>query len=312
MYYLGIDVGGMSVKAGIVDETGKLVKKHAIVTDAIGKTQQFITDIIRLCDEVLALANLKREDIVSVGIGMPGTVNPIDGIVTYACNIGFKNVPLREIFQKEWDVPLYLANDADSASLAEVKFGGGVGTSDALMVTLGTGVGTGIVIGGKIFSGRGGSGGESGHIVLVVDGEQCACGRRGCFEAYASATALMRMTKKAADDSPNSQLALLAKDGVDGRTAFKARLMGDKVGEEVVSTYVKYVGEGITNLVNIFRPEIVLVGGGVSHEGDYFIKMLEDYVNDNAYGKGINPYVPVKKALLGNDAGIIGAAALGM
>ncbi len=312
MYYLGVDVGGMSVKAGVVDEKGTLLNKCSIVTNAIGKTREFIDDIVSLCDQVVSDAGLQRTDVASVGIGMPGTVNPIDGIVTYACNIGFKNVPLRMIFQEKWNIPVYLANDADAASLAEVKFGAGVGATDALLVTLGTGVGTGIVIGGAIFSGRGGAGGESGHTVIVADGEQCACGRKGCFEAYASATALIRMTAKAVLDNPDSLLAKIASRGIDGRTAFMARLQGDKVGEEVVNQYVKYIGIGVTNLVNIFRPEIVLIGGGVSHEGEYFIKMIEDYVNQNAYGKEINPYVPVRQARLGNDAGIIGAAALGM
>ncbi len=312
MYYLGVDVGGMSVKAGIVDDNGNLIKKRSIVTNAIGKTMEFIDDIIDLCDTVCRDARLTREDITSVGIGMPGTVNPTEGIVTYACNIGFTNVALRSIFQQKWNVPVYLANDADAAGLAEVKFGGGVGASDALLVTLGTGVGTGIVIDGKIFSGRGGAGGESGHMVIVADGEQCGCGRKGCFEAYASASALIRMTAKAVLDNPESLLAKLASHGIDGRTAFNARLEGDPVATEVISQYVKYIGIGVTNLVNIFRPQIVLIGGGVSHEGEYFIRMIEEYVNEHAYGKSINPYVPLRQALLGNDAGIIGAAALGM
>ncbi len=312
MYYLGVDVGGMSVKAGIVDDKGNILVKRAIVTNAIGKTREFISDIIALCDDVVKEAGLSRCDVASVGIGMPGTVNTDDGIVTYACNIDFKNVPLASIFRSEWDVPVHLANDADAASLAEVKFGGGVGATDAILVTLGTGVGTGIVINGKIFSGRGGAGGESGHMVIVADGAECGCGRKGCFEAYASASALIRMTAQAVLDNPDSLLAKFAASGIDGKTAFNAYKEGDAVGTAVVADYVKYIGIGVTNLVNIFRPEVVLIGGGVSHEGDYFIKMIEEYVNDNAYGRSVNPYVPLRRAELGNDAGIIGAAALGM
>lgn len=313
-YYLGIDIGGMSVKAGIVTTDGKMIAKKTVETSAKGRTDDFIADIARLADEVTVAAGLDKSQISGVGMGVPGTVNTAEGVVTYACNIGFRNTPLAEKFRELFGVLPRLANDADASALGEVRFGAGNNADDALMITLGTGVGTGIIINGKIFSGRHGMGGESGHIVIVVDGERCGCGRKGCFEAYASATALIRQTAAAAEKYPDSELAAIIKeDGkVSGTTAFRAYKKGDAAGKEVVENYVKYIGEGISNLVNIFRPEIILVGGGVSNEGEYFIKMIEDYVNANTYGQSLNAEISVKKAALGNDAGIFGAAALCM
>lgn len=313
-YYLGIDIGGMSVKAGIITDDGKMVAKKTVETSAKGRTDDFIADMAKLAEEVTAEAGLCKSQISGVGMGVPGTVNTDTGVVTYACNIGFRNTPLAERFKELFGVSPKLANDADAAALGEVKFGAGNNANDALMITLGTGVGTGIIINGKIFSGRHGMGGESGHTVIVVDGELCGCGRRGCFEAYASATALIRQTEKAAEKYPDSEIAaIIARDGkVSGTTAFRAYKAGDAAGKEVVENYVKYIGEGTANLVNIFRPEIILVGGGVSNEGEYFIEMIENYVNANTYGRELNSEITVRKAALGNDAGIFGAAALCM
>ena len=313
-YYIGIDIGGMSVKAGVVTEDGKMLAKRTVETYAKGRTDAFIADIAALAEETVIAAGVPKSDVLGVGMGVPGTVNPQTGIVTYACNIGFQNTPLVEKFEKLFSVPTKVANDADAAALGEVKFGAGKNTSDALMITLGTGVGTGIIINGKIFSGRHGAGGESGHTVIVVDGEQCGCGRRGCFEAYASATALIRQTAAAAEKYPDSKVAEMIKaDGkVSGRTAFRAYKEGDAAGKEVVENYVKYIGEGTANLINIFAPEVILIGGGVANEGEYFIEMIADYVSRHTYGRELNGGFAVKKAMLGNDAGIFGAAALCM
>ncbi len=313
-YYIGIDVGGMSVKAGVVTEDGRMLSKRTMETLSKGRTDAFIAEIAALAEEALIAAGVSKSDVSGVGMGVPGTVNPKTGIVTYSCNIGFKNTPLVAQFEKHFGVPTKVANDADAAALGEVKFGAGKNKSDALMITLGTGVGTGIIINGKIFSGRNGAGGESGHIVIVVDGEQCGCGRKGCFEAYASASALIRQTAAAAEKYPDSKIAELIKaDGkVSGTTAFRAYKEGDAAGAEVVKNYVRYIGEGTANLVNIFAPEIILIGGGVANEGEYFIKMIEDYINLHTYGKELNGGFEVKKAMLGNDAGIFGAAALCM
>lgn len=313
-YYVGIDVGGMSVKVGVISEDGKMLAKRTLETSAKGRTEAFIADIAALAEETVIAAGVSKSDVSGAGIGVPGTVNPKTGIVTYACNIGFKNTPLVEEFEKLFGVPTKVANDADAAAFGEVKFGAGKNKKDALMITLGTGVGTGIIINGSVFSGRNGAGGESGHIVIVVDGEQCGCGRRGCFEAYASASALIRQTAAAAEKYPDSKVAEMIKaDGkVSGKTAFRAYKEGDAAGKEVVENYVKYIGEGTANLVNIFAPEIILIGGGVANEGEYFIRMIADYIARHTYGKELNGGFEVKKAMLGNDAGIFGAAALCM
>ena len=255
------------------------------------------------------------EDIDSVGMGTPGTVNQ-DGIIEFANNLAFNNVPARNMLAKRINKPeekVFIENDANCAALGEAYAGCGNGAKDFVAVTLGTGVGSGVIIGGKIVNGVNYAGGECGHMVIVVDGEQCSCGRKGCWEAYASATALIRQTKKAMEEYPDSLMHKLAKEEgkVSGRTAFDAMRLGDIAGIKVVDDYIKYVACGLINIVNALQPEIICIGGGICNEGETLMKPLRRFVQSERYSIHSKIQTKIVKAELGNDAGVIGAALLG-
>lgn len=313
-YFIGVDIGGMSIKAGLVDEKGRIVFKNTCKTLPERHYSEVIKDMYNLCCQVAESGGTTLENIVGIGIGVPGTVNSQKGVVTYSGNLNFKKVNVIKEFKKHCNVPVFIGNDANCAALGETLFGSGGGLKNSILVTLGTGVGTGFILDGKILEGNNGEGAEGGHFRIKINGEKCTCGERGCWEAYASATALMRQTKAALLKYPDSVMHEIVKDmgKVSGRTAFLAYNRGDKAGAKVVKQYVNYVACGIITLVNIFRPDIIMIGGGVSHEGDYFIKMVEKIVRRHSFGGSNNTVPPVVKASLGNDAGIIGAAALAM
>jgi glucokinase len=310
-YYIGIDIGGMSIKAGVVDGSGRIIAKQCCVTRAAEPYTVIVGDIYALCEKVISSANLEKNDIAAVGIGCPGTVESAKGIITFAGNLNFRKVNIVKEFRKHWDIETRVSNDANCAALGEVKFGADKSVKNAIFITLGTGIGTGFIIDGKIFEGQNGAGAEGGHICIKMNGEKCTCGERGCWEAYASATALIRQTERAMKRHPESVMNQMAKDmgRISGTIAFKARAQGDRAGAKVVSDYVKYVAAGLVVLINIFRPEVVMIGGGVSNEGDYFIKMIERQVKRHVFGGKINKIPKIIKATLGNDAGIVGAAA---
>ena len=245
----------------------------------------------------------------------PGTVNQ-DGIIEFANNLAFNNVPARTMLAKRINKPeekVFIENDANCAALGEAYAGCGNGAKDFVAVTLGTGVGSGVIIGGKIVNGVNYAGGECGHMVIVVDGEQCSCGRKGCWEAYASATALIRQTKKAMEEYPDSLMHKLAKEEgkVSGRTAFDAMRLGDIAGIKVVDDYIKYVACGLINIVNALQPEIICIGGGICNEGETLMKPLRRFVQSERYSIHSKIQTKIVKAELGNDAGVIGAALLG-
>lgn len=312
MYYIGIDVGGMSIKGGIVDENGNIIIKDSVVTNPTQPSDDNVKDIAGLVQKLLRDGGIDEKEIVGMGMGVPGTVDPDTAKIFYTCNIYFRDYDFRKEFKKYFDFPVYIGNDADCAVIGEAVFGDMKGVQNAVIVTLGTGVGTGTLVNGKLISGFKGAGGEGGHTVIRMGGEKCGCGRRGCWEAYASATALIRDTKRAMEKHPESLMHEIAKkEGkVSGRTAFDAMRAGDKTAKTLVSRYIKYVGEGLVNIGNYIRPEIIFMGGGVSNEGDWFIRRLQTYVTRYSYGGRRNPYIKVMKATLRGEAGILGAAAL--
>ncbi|MCH5165904.1 MAG: ROK family glucokinase [Clostridiales bacterium] len=309
MYCVGIDIGGMSIKAGVVDKDGNIIKKGKVVTDVAAGEHKIINDIGNL---VLSLADPKDRDFVGIGIGCPGAINSSTGVVNRAFNLNWHNVALAEELARMINKPIKVCNDANVAALGETMFGVGRTYKDAIFLTLGTGVGGGIVLGGKLYEGNESKGAELGHMVLVVDGEPCSCGRRGCMEAYCSASALIRETKKAMLADKNSSMWKFSPtlDEVDGRTAFECSKTGDRAASQVVDYFVKYLGEGMLNFANIFRPQAIILGGGVCAQGDYLIYKLKDYCKDRNYGFADTPRFDILAAQLGNDAGIIGAAAL--
>lgn len=313
MYSIGIDLGGTNIVSAVVNDKYEIVASAKTPTDSPRSAQEIFDDIAKVSFEAIEKAGLTIEDIDSVGMGTPGTVNG-EGIIEFANNLVFNNVPARQMLIDRLGVKkVYIENDANCAALGEAYAGVGNGAKDFVAVTLGTGVGSGVIVDGKIVNGVNYAGGECGHMVIVVDGEQCTCGRKGCWEAYASATALIRQTKEAMEENPDSVMhQLAAEEGkVSGRTAFDAMRKGDIAGIKVVDQYIKYVACGLINLVNALQPEIICVGGGICNEGDTLMKPLQRYVQAERYSIYSKIQTKIVKAQLGNDAGVIGAAILG-
>ena len=306
--YIGIDLGGTYIKYGIVNEVGCIVKK--------GKTQ---TPVGCGYDETVAaisaaVKKLRSEaEIGGVGIGVPGVIDSSQGIAVTSGNLGWENKPLASDLSAVLGRPVVLANDANAAAYGEYMCGSGKEFSSVVLITLGTGVGSGIIADGNLFEGYAGAGAELGHEVIRFGGRRCACGRRGCFEAYASATALIRQTKNAMDKDSGSRLWALCDDNldnVDGKTAFDGALLGDKTAKQVVGNYLRYLAEGLTNIANAFRPEAILIGGGIGAQGESITLPLQKLVNRRMLGHGRYAPVRILPAMLGNDAGLVGAAML--
>ena len=313
MYYVGIDLGGTNIKTGIVNEQGKIVAKSSIPTKSDRTADEVAFDMAFEVLNIVKSNKISMDELVGVGIGSPGAINSGAGIVDYSPNLGWYNVPIAELILKRVKKPVKVSNDANVAALGETLFGAGKGYKDTILVTLGTGVGGGVVIGGKLFEGNESKGAELGHSVIVVNGQQCGCGRRGCFEAYSSATALIRETKEAMLRDRGSKMWDFVGgdiDKVDGKTAFETEKQGDATAKLVVNNYVLYLSEGLLNLCNIFRPEAIMLGGGVCAQSDNLLNRLKVRMQALHYGYQGTPAVDLLIASLGNDAGIIGAAAL--
>ena len=318
MYTIGVDLGGTNIAIGLCDENLNMIDKGSVPTLADRDGELIIRDMANLAAEIIKRNNLTVSDIASVGIATPGAANSKTGVVEYANNLPFLNFPIAEIFKKYLPVEkVLIANDANAAALGEALAGAAKGTKNSVMITLGTGVGGGVIIDGKIFDGGiNCAGAELGHIVIVAGGRQCSCGRRGCWEAYSSATGLSRMTKEKMNELklkgiPSLLFDEAEKDGkVSARTAFNAMKRGDKHGAVIVDEYIKYLAEGITNIINIFQPEILTIGGGVCNEKEYLTKPLLEIVESEQYTRNNMNKTKVVTAVLGNDAGIIGAAGL--
>ena len=312
-YYIGIDIGGTNLSTGVVDETYKIVGRSKIKTDKGRPYEEVIKDIIESVKLAADDAKIDMDDVRWIGAGCPGTCNSDTGIVEYSNNLGWNNVPLLPDIENAFGKKTYIDNDANAAAYGEYLAGAAKGAKNAVVITLGTGVGAGIIINGRIFSGTNFAGGEIGHTVIVIDGYQCTCGRKGCFETYASATGLARMTQEALEQHPESKLhQLVETDGrVSARTAFNAAKMMDDVGQAVVYRYIKALACGITNTINIFQPDILCIGGGVCNEGDNLLIPLKKLVAEQVYSKNSAKNTEICICSLGNDAGIIGAAMLG-
>lgn len=312
MYTLGIDLGGTNIVAGVVDENYKIIAKGKVKTNCPRPAEEIADDMAKACFMACENAGISIKDVKACGVGSPGAINPITGIIATANNLGFKDVPLAKMLKERTGVDFYLENDANAAAYGEFLAGSGRGVNNCIAVTLGTGVGGGIIIDGKLFSGSNYAGGELGHTVIVVDGEPCSCGRKGCWESYASATALIRQTKAAMEKNKDSIMWELADnniDNVNGRIAFDGMRKGDKAACEVVATYEKYVAIGLANIINIFQPEKICIGGGISNEKETLVAPIRDFVSKEIYTTMGKP-CEILPAELGNDAGIIGAAAL--
>lgn len=312
MYTIGIDLGGMSIKTGVVDENLNIIGTGVLPTNVPRPAEELAEDIAKTCFMAVVDAGLTMDDISSAGIGSPGTINPVEGILEYANNLHISNFKLAEAISKRIGVPVRADNDANCAALGEAVGGAAKGAKNAVCVTLGTGVGAGIIIDGKIFSGSNYAGGEIGHNVIKFDGHPCNCGRKGCWEAYASMTALIRMTKHEMIEHPESKMWEIAGsvENVNGITSFKAAREGDEVAAKLVAKYIDYVSVGLVNIINTFQPDVVCIGGAVSKEGEYLLAPIREFVERERYTKYSAKQTKVVAATLGNDAGIIGAAML--
>ena len=320
MYYIGVDLGGTNIAAGIVNSEFQIVKKGSVPTNVAGRTaEEIIKDMGALCDSLVKDAGLTFDDIEYVGIASPGAVDPVRGVVNYANNLPFSRFPIADTLKKFIPVKKVLVeNDANAAAKGEAVAGAAKGVGDVVMITLGTGVGGGIIIDHKVYSGFNYAGAELGHIVIEYNCRQCSCGRKGCWEAYSSATGLINMTKEKlaeceAKGIPTLMTDFVKEEGkVSGKTAFAAMKKGDAPAKEVVDMYIGYLGCGLSNIINIFQPEILVIGGGICNEKHYLTDPLEKIIKEETYGNEAIKPTTLKIAELGNDAGIIGAAVLGL
>ena len=319
MYTVGIDLGGTNIAAGICDENLNIVVKGSVPTMAEREPEFIVKDMAALVDRLINQAGITHSDVSYAGIAAPGSVNPETGIIEYSNNIRMSNFPICDLFKTFSPIKeIYIANDANAAALGEALAGAAKGAGVAMMITLGTGVGGGVVMNGKIFAGGlNSSGTELGHTVIVSGGRQCTCGRRGCWEAYSSATALSKMTKEKMTELqlkgiPSKMLGQEKADGsVSARVAFAAMKEGDPYAKEVCDEYIHYLAEGITNMINIFQPHVLCIGGGVCNEKEYLTVPLTEIVERDQYTRTNKIKSKIVTATLGNDAGIIGAASLG-
>ena len=314
MLYIGIDLGGTNIAVGLVNEEGHILARSSVPTRAERPAEEIAAAMAEAARALMAEAGVGEREIASVGVGSPGAIDREAGVVVSACNLNFSNTPLREMMQAYFACPVYLENDANCAAWAEAMAGAAKGTRDSLMITLGTGVGGGIVIGGRLYGGCNNYGGEFGHMIIADGGELCGCGRRGCVEAYCSATALIREAKRAAEVHPASLLGEIAarEGGFDGKTVFTAAEQGDETARCVLGEYVRHLSIAALNLIRIFQPQVLVIGGGVAQAGEALLAPLREQLSgfcaeDDVIGRK----TVIRAAALGNDAGIIGAALLG-
>ena len=312
MYYVGVDIGGMSIKCGIVDKMGNIIASSSIVTEKIEPEIQIEKVGVQI-KKLLSDNNVKENDVLKIGVGCPGAIDGKKGVVNYSSNLKWTNFNLKQNLEKVTGKPVRIANDADAATLGEVIFGVAKDYKTVVMLTLGTGVGGGVVIDKKLYEGPNGMATEFGHIVMRNNGIPCGCGRRGCFEQYASATALIRYTKQEMLKNKDSLMWSECGGNIDnasGKTSFLCAKKGDKSARKVVKKYVNYLSEGILDFCNLFRPEAIVLGGGISKEGEYLTEKIVKYLEKYSYGYKNSPKSLILTAKLKNDAGIVGAASL--
>ena len=310
--YIGVDIGGTTVKGIITDGNGGILSEGSVATLKGNNGKDLCGCIIKLVNHLIDASGFDKSSFAGVGIGCPGLIDSKNGTVVFSGNLNIKNYPLANSLSDALGTEVKITNDANAAALGEAKFGAGKKYSDSILITLGTGVGGGIVIDGKLFEGGNSAGTEIGHTVIVEGGESCTCGRKGCFEAYASATALIRQTQRAMNDNKNSRMwEKYTPETVTGKTAFDYA-ESDAAARAVVDSYIKYLACGIINLANVFRPQVVMLGGGVSEQKEKLTNPLQKILDKEVFAG--QTYAPVKiiTASLGNRAGAFGAAALFM
>lgn len=311
MYTIGIDVGGMSIKIGVVDANGKILIQDRFKTE--NTADVCVDKMVDMINALLVKLSIDISSIRGIGVGCPGSVEREKGLVKHLPNLNWYDYPLVEKLKKSFNVEIIISNDANVATLAETIYGSAKNFNTSVMFTLGTGVGGGVVIDKKLYEGGCSQGTELGHLTLVLGGLACTCGRRGCIERYVSATALIGQTKDAMISDKNSLMWEEVNgdiNNVNGKTAFECEKKGDITAKAVVDKYVEYLSESIMNMCNVFRPDVFILGGGISAQGENLTKRIDEYCLKFDYGYKGAPVPKLVTATLGNDAGIVGAAAL--
>lgn len=311
-YYIGIDIGGMSIKGVVVDGDGKIICEGTSPTGEKDGGESLTANVCELVNTLITQSGYGNSEFAGVGIGCPGVIDSKNGIVIFAGNLALKNYHLVENVQNKVNLPVKITNDANAAALGEARFGAGRKSDNAVLITLGTGVGGGVIIDGKLFEGYKSAGTELGHIVIKEGGKSCTCGRKGCFEAYASATALINSTAQAMEENRDSAMwQTYTPETVNGKTAFEY-MDSDPTAKKVVEEYIRYLACGLTSIANIFRPQIIMLGGGVCNQGERLIAPVRNLVKKEIFGGCDYADIEVVKATLGNSAGALGAASLVM
>ncbi|MBR1607117.1 MAG: ROK family protein [Clostridia bacterium] len=312
MYYIGIDLGGTNIAVGLVNEEGRIIAKTETPTLASRPYQELVKDMAACARKVMEEANITEDELRSIGVGIPGVADK-DGMVIFCTNLGWRNVPLRAELQQYINKPVYMDNDATVAGWAEYQAGVSRNTRSSVFMTLGTGLGGGIVMDGKIWAGAHGAGSELGHLVIEVDGVPCTCGKRGCAERYCSATAIIRMAREACADAPNCLIMRKVEgdmDKINAKVVFDAAKEGDSVALQVFNRFVKYLTIAINNVISFIDPDMIILGGGVSRAGDFLLDAVKAALPEYLFYPTLKQ-PELRIASLGNDAGIIGAALLG-
>jgi glucokinase len=314
MTVIGIDVGGTTIKGAAVTSEGKMYKAFTVPVSKYEKGKEVMERLAKTILDYIKENQYEIGEISGIGMGIPGVIDSKKGVVCYSANLPlWADLEVKSIIEKLTGLPVKVSNDANAAALGEVRFGAGNNCETAIMLTLGTGVGCGVVLNGQLFEGNEGKGAELGHSTLILGGRQCSCGRKGCFEAYASASGLIYDTEQMIEKHPETKMKKIAIQfgKVNGRVAFKAaREYEDPWAIKVVDQYISYLGEGLLNICNIFRPNLIILSGGVANEGDYLIERVQEYIKERDYGYKNSPEVKVVNGKLGYDSGKIGAAAL--
>ena len=308
MLRIGIDIGGTNIVVGLIDEDNTIVGKAWTPTRADSGFETIIDDIAACINNALTFSGFDMSDCSAIGIGTPGTCDTENAVAMHVHHLGLEIAPYGEFLKKKTGLDVYIENDANCAALGEVIAGAAQNCSSALMVTLRTGVGGGFIVDGKVFGGYKSLGGEFGHTCIAVDGVRCACGEIGCWDAYASGAALVMQASEAAEINPDSLLNSF--DVINGEAVFEAAKKGDETANAVLERYFAYVGVGVVNMINSIYPEVIIIGGGVSAAGDMLLNGIRSYVERHFFVKSPELMPRIVMAELGNDAGIIGAAAL--
>lgn len=312
-YIIGIDLGGMSAKGGLFSSSGELLCEEKVKTDATDGFEKTVVLLAELSQKLAAKAGIEYSDVAAIGLGAPGVVDSRRGVVLRWSNFSWQDAPLAERLFALTGKKTYVANDANVAALGESKFGATAQYQSSILLTIGTGIGGGMVFDGKLIEGYQSAGAEFGHITIREGGVPCACGRCGCYEKYASASALILQTRRAMSENLDSLMWDIVEgkmEKVDGRTAFIAANKGDLTAKKVLEQFVGYLSEGIADFVNILRPEAIVLGGGIANEGEALFAPLRKAVNERSYVA--MDIVPLKivGAALGNQAGMYGAYCL--